>query len=99
MRLHGTLSLIDRVAARGPEPTTTCGTYVLHKAFGGNVRSSPITPGSRCRTPRSSPAPPTFNTATREHALPAPYKAAADGTPSPTDKGVRRCRGQRAHTR
>ena len=66
---------------------TTCGTYVLHKAFGGNVQvvtdhtgfpvwASPVEPGSTHDI-----------TAARDHALPALYKAAADGMPTLADKG------------
>ena len=85
--LDGTLIRTDRVAARDPETGYHLWYSGKHKAFGGNVQvltdhtgfpvwASPVEPGSTHDI-----------TAARDHALPALYKAAADGMPTLADKG------------
>jgi hypothetical protein len=83
--LDGSLVLTDRVAAR-----TEAGHHWWysgkHRAFGGNIQFLATPDGFPLWTSEVLPGVTHDLTAAREHALPALYKAAADGLPSLGDK-------------
>ncbi|MER7689728.1 transposase family protein [Streptomyces sp. NPDC097610] len=84
--LDGTLIESDRVAGVRDDGNDLWFSQ-KHKAFGGNVQFLSAPDGTPLWVSDAEPGSTPDITAARIHALPAPYKAAADGLPILADKG------------
>ncbi|WP_432037143.1 transposase family protein [Streptomyces cucumeris] len=84
--LDGTLIKCDRVAGIR-ENGNDLWFSQKHKSFGGNIQFLPAPDGTPLWVSDVEPGSTPDITAARIHALPALYKAATDGLPTPADKG------------
>ena len=83
--LNGTLVRTDRVAAR-TQASNHLWCSGRHRAFGGNVQALTDHTGSPVWTAPVEPGSTHDITAARTHALPALYRSASLGLPTPADK-------------